>query len=42
MLALATYLGHVNINTTYWYYVETPDMCSKLSQVIDNKAMHVG
>jgi len=19
MLALATYLGHVNINTTYWY-----------------------
>lgn len=20
MLALATYLGHVNINSSYWYY----------------------
>lgn len=26
MLALATYLGHVNINTTYWYLETTPEL----------------
>ena len=26
MLALATYLGHVNINATYWYLETTPDL----------------
>jgi integrase/recombinase XerD len=25
MLALATYLDHVNINTTYWYLETTPE-----------------
>jgi len=26
MLALATYLGHVNINATYWYLESTPEL----------------
>jgi integrase len=26
MLALATYLGHVNIDATYWYLESTPDL----------------
>jgi integrase len=26
MLALATYLGHVNIDATYWYLENTPDL----------------
>ena len=26
MVALATYLGHVNIYTTYWYLEATPDL----------------
>lgn len=26
MLALATYLGHVNINATYWYLETTPEL----------------
>jgi len=26
MLALATYMGHVNINATYWYLETTPEL----------------
>ena len=26
MLALATYLGHVNIYATYWYLETTPEL----------------
>jgi hypothetical protein len=26
MLALATYMGHVNINATYWYLEATPEL----------------
>lgn len=26
MLALATYMGHVNINATYWYLEATPQL----------------
>ena len=26
MLALATYLGHVNIYSTYWYLEATPEL----------------
>jgi len=25
MLALATYMGHVNIDSTFWYLNATPD-----------------
>jgi integrase/recombinase XerD len=25
-LALATYLGHVNISATYWYLESTPEL----------------
>ena len=35
-------MGHTSILTTMRYYAETPDMCTKLSQVIDSKAMQVG
>ena len=26
MLALATYMGHVNITSTYWYLETTPEL----------------
>ena len=26
LLALATYMGHVNINSTYWYLETTPEL----------------
>jgi hypothetical protein len=26
MLALATYMGHANINDTYWYLEATPEL----------------
>jgi integrase/recombinase XerD len=26
MLALATYMGHVNISDTYWYLEATPEL----------------
>jgi hypothetical protein len=26
MVALATYMGHVNINSTYWYLQTTPEL----------------
>jgi len=35
-------LGHRSPETTAIYYAQTPDMCTKLIQVIDNKAMLVG
>jgi integrase/recombinase XerD len=28
MVALATYLGHVNIDATYWYLETTPELLS--------------
>ena len=31
MLALATYLGHVNIDSTYWYLETTPDLLRDIS-----------
>jgi integrase/recombinase XerD len=31
MLALATYLGHVNINATYWYLEATPELLRKIA-----------
>jgi hypothetical protein len=31
MLALATYLGHVNIDATYWYLTATPDLLRDIS-----------
>ena len=29
MLALATYLGHVNIDATYWYLETTPELLAR-------------
>jgi hypothetical protein len=33
MLALATYLGHVNINATYWYLETTPELLREIAIV---------
>ena len=38
MLALATYLGHVNINTTYWYLETTPELLRDIAVVTENFA----
>ena len=36
MLALATYLGHVNINDTYWYLETTPELLCDIAVVAEN------
>jgi integrase/recombinase XerD len=36
MLALATYLGHVNINATYWYLETTPELLRDIAVVAQN------
>jgi integrase/recombinase XerD len=36
MLALATYLGHVNIDATYWYLETTPELLHDIAVVAEN------
>jgi integrase/recombinase XerD len=36
MLALATYLGHVNINATYWYLETTSELLLDIAVVAEN------
>lgn len=36
MLALATYLGHVNIDATYWYLETTPELLRDVAVVTEN------
>ena len=36
MLALATYLGHVNIDATYWYLETTPELLRDIADVAEN------
>jgi integrase len=36
ILALATYLGHVNINATYWYLETTPELLLDIAVVAEN------
>ena len=36
MLALATYMGHVNINATYWYLEITPDLLREIAAASEN------
>jgi integrase/recombinase XerD len=31
MVALATYMGHVNIDATYWYLESTPDLLREIA-----------
>jgi hypothetical protein len=38
MLALATYMGHVNINATYWYLEATPELLRDIAAVAENFA----
>jgi integrase/recombinase XerD len=36
MLALATYLGHVNIDATYWYLETTPELLHDIAVLAEN------
>ena len=36
MVALATYLGHVNIDSTYWYLETTPELLCDIAVVTEN------
>jgi len=36
MLALATYLGHVNINATYWYLETSPELLREIAVVAES------
>jgi integrase len=36
MLALATYMGHVNIDSTYWYLETTPELLRDIAVVAEN------
>jgi integrase len=36
LLALATYLGHVNINATYWYLETTPELLREIAIVTES------
>jgi integrase/recombinase XerD len=36
MLALATYMGHVNIDATYWYLETTPELLLDIAVVAEN------
>jgi integrase/recombinase XerD len=36
MLALATYMGHVNIDATYWYLQTTPELLRDIAVVAEN------
>jgi integrase len=38
MVALATYLGHVNISATYWYLETTPELLSDIAVVTERLA----
>ena len=31
MVALATYMGHVNIGATYWYLQTTPELLREIA-----------
>ena len=34
-MALATYLGHVNIDATYWYLETTPELLADIAAAGD-------
>jgi len=36
MLALATYLGHVNIDATYWYLESTPELLGEIAVIAES------
>jgi len=36
LLALATYMGHVNINATYWYLEATPELLRDIARAAEN------
>ena len=40
MLALSTYLGHVNVYSTYWYLEATPSLMRDISQAAESHFVH--
>ena len=40
MLALSTYMGHTNINSTYWYLETTPHLMRDISQAAEGLFAH--
>jgi len=34
---LSTYLGHVNVSSTYWYLSSTPELMSAASRLLENR-----
>ena len=36
MLALATYLGHVNIDATNWYLESTPELMGEIAVIAES------
>ena len=36
MVALATYLGHVNIDATYWYLQTTPELLGEIAAAAES------
>jgi hypothetical protein len=36
MVALSTYLGHVNIHATYWYLEATSELLQDIAEVGDS------
>jgi len=37
MPVLSTYLGHVNVSSTYWYLSSTPELMSAASRLLENR-----
>ena len=35
-MALATYMGHVNIDATYWYLEATPELLRDIARAAEN------
>ena len=42
MLALATYLGHVDVSSTYWYLESTPALLRGIAEVAEEAHAHGG
>ena len=36
ILALSTYLGHVNVSSTYWYLEATPTLLRQIAEAAEN------
>jgi len=37
MLALSTYLGHSSVESTYWYFEQTPELLRDIAAACENE-----